>query len=50
MRLKTAVTPLSKPVTSAKSLRIYQQGADGKYHQATCSPWTQPTGDPVTTQ
>jgi hypothetical protein len=27
------VVPLSKPVTRAKSLRIYQQGTDGKYHQ-----------------
>ncbi|MDX6198760.1 MAG: hypothetical protein QOJ79_1911 [Actinomycetota bacterium] len=33
---KATVTPLSKQVTRAKSLRIYQQGTDGKYHQTTC--------------
>jgi hypothetical protein len=34
---KHAVTPLSKQVTRAKSLRIYQKGTDGKYHQTTCA-------------
>ncbi|MDX6198761.1 MAG: hypothetical protein QOJ79_1912 [Actinomycetota bacterium] len=27
------VVPLRKPVPSAKSLRIYQKGTDGRYHQ-----------------
>jgi hypothetical protein len=36
-RFSAAVTPLSKQVTSAKSLRIYQHGNDGKYHQASCN-------------
>jgi hypothetical protein len=33
---KSTVTPLSKQVTSAKTLRIYQQGSDGKFHQGSC--------------
>jgi hypothetical protein len=33
---KATVTPLTKSLTSAKSLRVYGQGGDGKYHQTTC--------------
>jgi hypothetical protein len=33
---KATATPLSKPVTNAKSLRIYRQGSDGKFHQTEC--------------
>jgi hypothetical protein len=34
---KSTMTALSKPVTEAKSLRIYRQGTDGTFHQTGCS-------------
>ena len=33
---KSAATDLRKPVTDVRSVRVYQQGADGEYHQASC--------------